>query len=218
MSPAKTPLGVRAIPQSRRGAPASRSVHSDVQESNSSNKGDLPPRLIVSNSHKQSQLPKHPLKSATDFQDVSRNYSNGQHTDGIDSVAPASPWQRQRPAGTVAASGKRKARVSVGPGPARRRKIARSEAETNSRTPATVLEDEAFMLRTLNLPTTNDYPRMPAGMLDTPKQILHNSFQGILKLRSSFPSLKPFHFSCQVGCVVSGRDSVFGRGDGKTKV
>ncbi|MCJ1472591.1 hypothetical protein MMC13_001240 [Lambiella insularis] len=85
-----------------------------------------------------------------------------------------SPWQQQKSSSKVIASGKRKAGLAVEPRTARRRRmdtVRKGQRETDGK-----LMDTHYMRRTLQLPTSDDYPTLPPGsLLEKPKKDAENA-------------------------------------------
>lgn len=120
-----------------------------------------------------------------------------------------SPWVgRKRSDTSMRRKGKRKADEPLHAPPKRRQYTGTS----------TKMRDEAFMRRTLVLPTKKEYPSLPSDLLRQPKGCLHNTLQSHAEIKSSFQELSRSCFSCVVSCSLSGEKLLLGTGEGLNKV
>ena len=194
-----------------RGANKALREHSTAQDAALWNRDEIPPRLM-------SNMPDGKLKRE-DVTSNSRSTSRPPPQDGsykLDSnstnrSSPRSPWERHDTPKNVIATGKRKAGIAVKPPPARRRKLERNSRNMN-------LEDEEHMRQTLDLPTKEAYPNLPRDILDTPKLTLHNTFQGLMQLHSTFSQIGGQHFICHASCTIPNRERIEAMGEGTNKV
>ncbi|MCJ1396561.1 hypothetical protein MMC18_009452 [Xylographa bjoerkii] len=204
------------VPEWRRGNTIRREVYSTAQDSALWNRHDLPPRLMGQSSHKRPQngttLPEDSPVSFATPHTKSYQASIYPQQDHIDAPEPRSPWQRQRSVNNVIASGKRKAGLAVRPPSARRRRMEYGNAKDSQN-----FQDANYLRRTMNLPTESEYPSLPKGLLDSPKSVLHNATQGLMKLHSTFAITNASHFKCQLSCTILGRGTIDVVGDGVNK-
>ena len=204
------------IPEWRRGDKVQREGYSTTQDSALWNRNDLPPRMMDETSHGRQQngntLPRNPSPSFTTPQNSSYQGSTHQQQNHVDATS-RSPWQRQRPATNVIASGKRKAGLAVKTPSARRRRMEYSNTKASQNLP-----DAEYLCRTMDLPTRSEYPSLPEGLLKSPKSMLHNATQGLMKLHSTFSVTAASHFECQLYCMISAKDTINVVGAGVNKV
>ena len=194
-----TPHGGTRPPRWRGARNAARE-HSTAQDSALWHKDDFPPRLMSSM----------PGKKPSRDNVMSESPSTTTPPQNIPS-SPRSPWERDKTYPTLILTGKRKAGIAVKPPPPRRRKV-----ESNSRN--LKMQNEEHIRQTLDLPTREEYPALPPGILDAPKLILHNLTQGIMTLHSDFAQLSKEHFRCHVSCTIPGRERMVAIGEDQTKV
>ncbi|MCJ1415261.1 hypothetical protein MMC32_001593 [Xylographa parallela] len=69
----------------------------------------------------------------------------------------------------------------------------------------------------MDLPTRSEYPSLPEGLLKSPKSMLHNATQGLMKLHSTFSVTAASHFECQLYCMISAKDTINVVGAGVNK-
>ncbi|MCJ1320586.1 hypothetical protein MMC15_005926 [Xylographa vitiligo] len=203
------------IPEWRKGDTVQRDAYSTIQDSASWKRDELPPRMMGETSHGRQQngsaFQKNLSPSFTTPPHNSSQGSTHQQQVHVGSTS-RSPWQRQRPVNKVIATGKRKAGLAVRPPSARRRRMEYSNTKASQDLP-----DADHLRRTMDLPTKDEYPSLPKGLLDSPKSVLHNATQGLMKLHSTFSVKAGTHFECQLCCTISGKDTinVFGAGVNK---
>ncbi|MCJ1398887.1 hypothetical protein MMC11_002088, partial [Xylographa trunciseda] len=204
------------IPEWRRGEQVRREAYSTTQDSVSWNRDDLPPRTMGESTRRRQQngnsFRKDFSASSSTPRDTSYQHSTHQQHDHADAPKPRSPWQRQKPANNVIASGKRKAGLAVRPQAARRRRMEYGNTKVSHN-----LQDADFLRRTLDLPTESEYPSLPKGLLDSPKLVLHNDTQGLLKQHSTFSVTAASHFECQLDCTILHKDTITVFGEGVNK-
>ena len=204
------------IPEWRKGDKVQHDAYSTIQDSASWKRDELPPRMMGETSHGRQQngsaFQKNLSPSFTTPPHNSSQGSTHQQQVHVGSTS-RSPWQRQRPVNKVIATGKRKAGLAVRPPSARRRRMEYSNTKASQDLP-----DADHLRRTMDLPTKDEYPSLPKGLLDSPKSVLHNATQGLMKLHSTFSVKAGTHFECQLCCTISGRDTINVFGAGVNKV
>ena len=99
---------------------------------------------------------------------------------------------------------KRKAEDQISHRPARRRT-------------APHLKDEAYMRNTLQIPTSQDYPELPAGSFKNIKATVMNCVQGLAQLRADIKQLAGDAHQCTLYFTSAARNEVV-IGEGRTKV
>ncbi|KAL9102070.1 MAG: hypothetical protein Q9163_002750 [Psora crenata] len=62
--------------------------------------------------------------------------------------------------------------------------------------PKLVLKDEAYIRRTMHVPTSQDYPDAPKGIFKTPKQSIMDGTQGLATVREDFTELAEHIWRC----------------------
>ena len=201
-----------SIPEWRRGAKAAGRAYSTAQESALRQADEIPPRLPAFNGAGKNRHGNGANKLASETLQTPR------HTTYQDLTSPkqvlsgrastTSPWEQQKPSSGTTASGKRKAGIAVVPRPARRRKFE----------PSTELKDEAYVRRTLSLPTKEQYPLLPTGLLESPKYVFHNAVQGLMRLHSTFPLVTNTKAMCNLICDIPRRQPITALGEGVNKV
>lgn len=185
--------------------------HSTAQDSTLWKRDDIPPRLMSSLPDGKVKRENTAAHSPSTSTLSPHNESHNPDSSTATRSSPRSPWDRHKSSQTVIATGKRKAGIAIRPPPARRRKF-----ESNSRN--LNMEDEEYMRQTLVLPTREEYPNLPGGILDAPKLILHNMFQGLMRLHSIFSQVGAQQFRCHASCTLQDKECVEATGGGKTKV
>ena len=201
-----------SIPEWRKGAKAVGRVYSTAQESALWHADELPLRLpafrgAVRDGHGIGA--KHPASETlqTPQHTMDQDLTSQQQTSSERPAVP-SPWERRRLSSRRVASGKRKAGIAIVAHPARRRK---SE-------PPVELKDEAYMRKTLSLPTKEQYRDLPDGLLDSPKSVFHNAVQGLMRLHSTFPIVTSTKATCNLICSIPRREPITAPGEGISKV
>ena len=112
--------------------------------------------------------------------------------------------RNQRSQGRSDQRRKRKAEEQINPRPARKRAIAQ-------------LKDEAYMRRTLRIPTSQEYPDLPHDFFKTVKVSIFNAVQGLAELRSEFRTLEKDANQCTLRFSSVARNEVV-VGEGRTNV
>ena len=82
---------------------------------------------------------------------------------------------------------KRKAEAHPAERPARR---SRHEQ------PKVILKDEAYIRRTMHVPTSQDYPDAPKGIFKLPKQAINNGTQDLADLREEYKEIAKDAWKC----------------------
>jgi len=192
------------------GAPKALREHSTTQDLALWNRNEIPPRLM--RNMPEGKIRKENTTSESHYTSTPpHNESNNPGPNHSTRSSPRSPWERHKTSQTVIATGKRKAGIAIKPPPARRRKIESNHRNVN-------MQDEEFMRQTMELPTKEEYPDLPQGILDSPKPMLHNMVQGLMRLHSSFIQKGGQHLRCHAFCTIPDRERIEVIGEGKNKV
>ena len=105
---------------------------------------------------------------------------------------------------------KRKAAPHPEQRPPRRSRQQRSHA------PQT-LKDEAYIRRTIHIPTAQDYPQAPEGIFKAPKLAITNGIQGLATMRSQFVELASDVWRCTLSYESASHNQVV-EAEGRSKV
>ena len=116
------------------------------------------------------------------------------------------PQTRKQP--TI--SGKRKAEASLSQRPAQRRR-------GNQHAVRPELKDEAYVRRTMHIPTPEDYPDVSPQFFKSMKESLNNVVQGLAELKSDVKTLAGDAFHCTLHYKSAAHEAVV-VGEGRTKV
>ena len=79
------------------------------------------------------------------------------------------------------------------------------------------LKDEAYIRRTMHVPTAQDYPQVPLGIFKTPKESIVNGIQGLATMRSNFVELTKDVWRCTLFYDSASRNDVV-EAEGRSKV
>ena len=105
---------------------------------------------------------------------------------------------------------KRKAASHPEERPPRRNRQQQSHIPNN-------LKDEAYVRRTMHVPTAQDYPQAPKGIFKAPKETITNGIQGLATMRSNFTSLAKDIWRCTLSYESASHTEVV-EGEGRSKV
>ncbi|KAL9128506.1 MAG: hypothetical protein Q9217_002832 [Psora testacea] len=109
------------------------------------------------------------------------------HVHGQPNSSRSKSSHQHHPQTNVTGTKKRKAEASGDRRPARR---------TRHEQPKISLKDEAYIRRTMHVPTSQDYPDAPKDIFKAPKQSLMNGTQGLAQLREDFMELVKDVWKC----------------------
>ena len=99
----------------------------------------------------------------------------------------------------------------------KRRADGPSNQRPAQRRAAAQLKDEAYMRKTLQVPTPQDYPELPPNFFKNVKASIFNAVQGLAELRSEFKSLPQDVEQCTLHFESAARAEVV-VGEGRTNV
>jgi hypothetical protein len=191
--------------------------YSTAQDSALANRSEIPPRWM-GQSQPKSQVEANVARSTSSRQHIPHG-SNGKtdstrHTASTQHTLPPSPWDRHNPTDQSSLSRKRKSDKGARQPPSRRRKVDMANSEAKG----SVMRDEAYMRRNLQLPTMKEYPRLPVGLLEAPKLTLHNSLQGVARTHSTFSQSSQSRIGCNVTFKIPQTENIQADGEGTNKV
>ena len=145
--------------------------------------------------------------SASSHHQESRNMSNPHSNRKLGSSRHHKSDRDQRQ-GSMRGNNKRKAEASLDQRPARRSRLDQ---------PRLALKDEAYIRRTMQIPTSQDYPKAPGGIFKSPKQFFLNASQGLAEMREDFNELAKDVWKCTVTYDSASRKEMV-EGEGRSKV
>jgi hypothetical protein len=73
-------------------------------------------------------------------------------------------------------------------------------------------------LNTVVMPSAAQLPKLPSDWQSSPKSILHNAFQGVLRFEALFTTTSERYERCTLSTVLEDGTDISAVGDGKSKV